>query len=199
MAITTREILARLAGAFRRWQTWGFIAIAVFCAMLAYYFVSGMFASETAPSAGQQQMIMKGIVGQAQKGQDLTWRFFADSTNTSPDGMVTTYFQATATYFLHGKPAYKLTAPKVQVDMRSQNYSADGGVHIWSIARAPSQDFKTDYAQWSQAGQSFSCPNAVRVSYDGVTLVTSRLSANLRTGETQFGKTSITSNGASVE
>lgn len=163
--------------------------------MLGYYFISGMLAPANGPLAGQEQMIMKRIVGQAEKGKDLAWRFSADSTNTSPDGMVTVYYRATATYYLHAHPAYRLTAPQVRVDARSLDYSASGGVHIWSVIQSKPSDFKTDYVEWSQAAQTVSCPSAVHVSYDGVMMVTSRLSANLRTGETQFGKTFISSNG----
>lgn len=185
----------RVGPALRSWRTWGVVAIVAFFAMLAYYFVSGMLAPQSPPNVGQQQMIMRGITGQARKGRDLAWRFSADSTATSPDGMVTTYYRAKATYYLHGKPAYRLIAPQVQVDVRSQDYSASGGVHVWSIKTPSQQDFKTDYITWNQAAQTLTCPGPVHMTYNGVTMITSRLSANLRTGDTQFGKTSVVTKG----
>jgi hypothetical protein len=194
MALSARKLVSDIGPALRRWQTWGIIAVAAFLGMLAYYFVSGMSSPELPPTTAQQLLLMKGITGQAQKGQDLTWRFSAKATNTSPDGMVTTYYQATATYYLHGKPAYRLTAPQVHVDLRSQNYSASNGVHVWSVTKPKEEDFKTNYVQWSQTSQALNCPESVRLTYNGSTMVTSHLSVNLRSGETQFGQTSITSN-----
>jgi len=192
MAIPARDLVARIAPALRRWDTWGIAAAIAFFAFLTYYLVSGLMTPASVAPA-DQQLTMRGIHGQAERAGELGWRFSADSTTASPDGTTATYNGARATYYLAGKPAYRLTAARVLIDLRTLNYTASGGVHVWSVAGKKRQDFKTDDVLWNQVPQLLSCPKPVHVSYGGTILETAHLSINLRTGDTQFGRTTIES------
>jgi|GEM_PF-1605497 len=193
MAVPTRDLKARIAPALRRFSTWGVVAAVVFCALLIYYLVSGLMTPESHATSADQQVIMRGVTGQAERAGELGWRFSADSTDASADGMTTTYHRARATYFLDGKPTYRLTAAQVLIDLRTLNYTASGGVHVWSVAGKHKQDLKTEYVLWNQAPQLLSCPKPVHLTYSGTVLQTAHLSINLRTGDTQLGKTTIDS------
>jgi len=193
MAVASRQMVARIAPALRRWETWVAAAVVLFLGTLAYYMIAGLLTPVAPSQSSQQIMIMRGIKGQAERAGKLGWRFTADSTNASADGSVTTYYRTVATYYDSGKARFRMTAPQVEVDSRSANYTAQGGVHVWSLGRAPGQDFKTLYVVWSQASQLLSCPNEVRLIDRGTTLVTSHMNVNLRTGDTQLGRTTIVS------
>ena len=86
---------------------------------LAYYLISALHMPDSPADLGQPQITMSKVQGQGEHGTQLGWRFVADSSQTSTDGMLTTYRHIhDGTYYLKGKPAYKITADQVVVDLR---------------------------------------------------------------------------------
>ncbi|MBC5805349.1 MAG: hypothetical protein DLM53_02775 [Candidatus Eremiobacter antarcticus] len=197
MAVTARTILksAFLSAVPRRTLLIAALLIAFF-AMWLYYFLSAMLSPDLPATTGQSTVTMKGIKGQGERGTQIGWQFSADSSDVSADGMVTTYHNVRAgTYYLDGKPAYRLTAGTVTLDTRTQNYVATGGVHVHSLQPRAIQDLQTQTLTWNNPLQTLTCPETVRVLYKGYALVTSRLSANFANGSSSLGATSIKSNG----
>jgi hypothetical protein len=175
---------------------WVGAGAAVFLATIVYFLVSALLMPDAPSTFGQPQIQMHHIVGQGERGNQLGWRFAADSSDISTDGSVTTYHHVRrGTYYLKGKPAYMLTANEVTLDMRSQNYTGTGAVHVWSVRPRDISDLKTDHVQWSNPLQILTCTGQVRVKYKGYDMVTSRLQANFLTGDSSLGATSIQSGG----
>ena len=175
----------------RRWQTWLWIALGAGLIYLVYLLISGLLTPEAPLAPAGNNMVMHDIVSQGQHG-DNGWHFEAQSSQISPDGYTTTYQKVrNATYYRHGKPAYRLQAETITVDSRNQNYAANGDVHVWSTDKALPEDLQTDDAYWNQGDQTLSCPTSTRFLYHGATLKTTHLSVNLQTGAAQLGDTGI--------
>lgn len=193
MALETRAIVNYLTEIFRkRPGLWvGIISFALF-GTVAYFLVTALLTPDQPGGFGQPQIQMHQIVGQGQRGNKLGWRFVADSSDISTDGQMTTYHHVRqAAYYLNGKPAYELTADQVSLDLRSQNYTATGKVHVWSVRPHDLSDLRSDYVVWNNPLQMLSCPGEVHVKYKGFDMVTSRLEANLLNGTSSLGATSI--------
>lgn len=193
MAFSARSsVIDRIRPALRRWQTWAWAAGLTVGAYLSYLLISGLLTPETPTAITDTEMVMRGIVSQGGHGKSASWRFIADSSEISPDGYTTTYHNVhDATYYRDGKPTYRLKATLVMVDSRNQNYSASGGVHVWSTARTTPDDLETEEAYWNEAGQLLTCPAATRLVYSGTIMHTSRMTVNMKTGSSQLGDTSI--------
>lgn len=177
-------------GWLRQWQTWGWAALGAASLYVVYLLVSGLLTPAAPTQPGDSTMSMHGIVSEGRHGRTY-WRFTADSSEISADGFTTTYHRVRdATYYRDGKPVYKLTAAQVLVDSRDQNYTASGGVHIWSTD-GDRRDFRTEDAYWNNAAQLLNCTTPTRVVYDGDVLHTSGLSVNLSTGAAEFGNSSL--------
>jgi hypothetical protein len=173
------------------WTIGGLVA-----AVLIYYLVSALLMPDTPADLGQPQITMSNVKGQGERGTQLGWRFVADSSQTSTDGLVTTYRHVReGVYYLKGKPAYRITADEVTVDLRSMNYTGAGSVHVWSVLRRDLSDLRTENLSWNNPMQTLICPTEVRVKYKGYDIVTSHLQANLMTGSSTLGSTSIKGNG----
>ncbi|HLJ83747.1 MAG TPA: hypothetical protein VKT51_06220, partial [Candidatus Eremiobacteraceae bacterium] len=165
-------------------------------AAIAYFLISALLTPDNAGGGNQQQLEMSRIVGQGARGNQVGWRFSADSSDISTDGMVTTYHHVrNATYFLHGAPAFKLTASNLTLDLRTQNYTGYGGVHIWSVRKNDLEDIKTTTVAWNNPLQLLTCPEPVHVRYKGYEMTSARLTWNFLTGESSLGQTSIHANG----
>jgi lipopolysaccharide export system protein LptC len=135
---------------------------------------------------------MNKVQAQGEHGAQLGWRFVADSSETSTDGMMTTYHHVReGVYYIKGKPAYKLTADQVTVDLRSMNYTGSGSVHVWSVLPRDISDLRTDNLSWNNPMQTLVCPSEVRIKYKGYDMTTSHLQADLLTGSSTLGQTSI--------
>lgn len=169
--------------------------VIAFFGMALYYFLSALLSPDI-PATGQSSVTMKGIQGQGERGMQIGWQFSADSSDVSSDGMVTTYHHVRAgTYYLDGKPAYRLTAGEVTLDTRSQNYVATGGVHVHSLQPRAIQELQTQSLTWNNPLQTLTCPETVHVVYKGYALVTSHLIANFASGASSLGATSVKGNG----
>jgi lipopolysaccharide export system protein LptC len=192
MAIEARARMIRtIAAASRRWQSWVWLAGLAGAGYITYLLVSGLMTPAVPTPPASNQMIMHDIRSQGQHGRGA-WKFVADSSAISPDGYTTTYRKVRdATYYRDGKPAYKLTADTVTADTRTQNYSATGGVHVWTVSTAQPDDLRTDDAYCSDAAQTLTCPTPTRFVYNGTTLYTTNMTVNMRTGQTQLGETTI--------
>jgi len=163
-----------------------------FVGVIAYYLVSALLMPDAPASFGEPQITMKKVQGQGERGTQLGWKFVADSSDTSTDGMVTTYHHVReGIYYLKGKPAYKLTADQVTLDLRSMNYTGSGSVHVWSVRPKDLSDLRTENVEWSNPMQTLSCPTEVHVKYKGYDMVSSHLQANLLSGTSNLGSTSI--------
>ena len=188
--------MVKLPAWLRRGSLWIALGTVVFCGFIIYFLVSALLTPDTAGGGNSAQLQMNGIQGQGERGTQLGWRFSADSSDISTDGMVTTYHHVRdATYYLHGEPAYRLTADSVTLDVRSQNYTGYGGVHVWSLRKNDLEDVKTASVSWNNPLQLLSCPGTVHVRYKGYAMVTAHLTANFLTGDSSLGTTSIHSNG----
>jgi len=168
----------------------GFV-IALF-AIAGILLLTAFLTPDMKTTMGQPQIQMHQIVGQGERGTQLGWRFEADSSELSTDGQLTTYHGVRkGTYYLNGKPAYELTANQVTLDMRSENYTASGSVHVWSVRKSDLSDLKTETVLWNNPLQTLTCPSKVRVRYKGYNFATTRLQSNFTTGSTSLGTTSI--------
>lgn len=163
-----------------------------FAGVIVYYLVSALLMPDAPANFGQPQITMKQVQGQGERGTQLGWRFVADSSDTSTDGMLTTYHHVReGVYYLKGKPAYKLTADEVTVDLRSLNYTASGSVHVWSVRPKDLSDLRTENVAWNNPLQTLTCPTEVHVKYKGYDMVSAHLQANLLSGSSTLGSTSI--------
>jgi hypothetical protein len=166
-----------------------------FLGTIVYFLATALLTPDAPAMFGQQQIKMNRVQAQGQRGTQLGWKFAADSSDTSTDGMVTTYHHVRqGVYYLKGKPAYKLTADEVTLDMRTQNYSGTGKVHVWSVRPRDLSDLRTDNLMWNNPLQTLTCPSEVHVKYKGFDLVTSHLQANLLSGLSSLGTTAIHGN-----
>ena len=167
-----------------------------FFGTIIYFLASALLTPDAPSTLEQQQIKMHRVQGQGQRGDQLGWKFIADSSDISTDGMLTTYHHLRqGTYYLKGKPAYQLTADQVTLDMRTQNYTASGAVHVWSVRPRDLSDLRTDNLDWNNPLQTLNCPSTVRVKYKGFDMVTAHLQANLLSGSSSLGSTSIRRNG----
>jgi hypothetical protein len=163
---------------------------------LAYYLISALLMPDNPADLGQPQITMSKVQAQGEHGTQLGWRFVADSSQTSTDGMLTTYRHVRdGTYYLKGTPAYKISADQVVVDLRSMNYTASGSVHVWSVLPRDLSDLRTENLSWNNPLQTLVCPSQVRAKYKGYEMETTRLQANLLSGISSLGSTSIKGNG----
>jgi LPS export ABC transporter protein LptC len=173
------------------WRIAAWVAGASAVGYVIYLLVSGLLTPPLPPAPNGNQMVMRGIESEGRHGKTY-WHFAADSSEISPDGYTTTYHNVhDATYYRDGKATYKMTASVVTVDSRNQNYSASGGVHIWSVLPGRTEDFRTEDAFWNDAAQLLTCSTPTRVVYRGSAMHTSGMTVDLRTGAAQMGITSI--------
>ncbi|MDQ6780078.1 MAG: hypothetical protein M3Z37_02850 [Candidatus Eremiobacteraeota bacterium] len=187
---------ANLARRLRRPGVWMGAGALLFFGAVAYFLISALLTPDIHTSAGQSQLQMNHVVGQGEHGMQVGWRFQADRSEISPDGTVTTYHHVHGgTYYIDGKPAYKITAGSVTLDMRTQNYTGYDGVHIWSVRPHDISDLRTQTLSWNNPLQLLTCPGPVHVKYKGYAMTTAHLTANFLTGDSSLGPTSIHSNG----
>ncbi|HME80558.1 MAG TPA: hypothetical protein VKF82_00630 [Candidatus Eremiobacteraceae bacterium] len=179
---------ALIEAAYRRWPLWAGIAGAAFALTIVGFLVAGLMTPDLVPATGTSKIVINRIAGQGLREGKTSWHFAAERAEFSVDGTVQTYHNATATYYLRGHPMYKITAGEVTVDTRSLNYSADQGVHVWSIGLPENQHFITQALVWNNSTQILNCPGDTDVLYQGVETRTNRLSANLVTGMISTGQ-----------
>ncbi|HET9341566.1 MAG TPA: hypothetical protein VFO25_01455 [Candidatus Eremiobacteraceae bacterium] len=184
-------MIGTLRAALRRPGTWGWVLGGAVVAYLVYLLVAGLLTPEAPSGPGANLITMRGIVSEGQNGKS-GWYFEASNSEVSPDGFTTTYHDVrNATFFREGRPAYRLKAGLVTVDSRNQNYSATGGVHVWSSDQALPDDLQTDDAYWNQASQMLTCPGPTSFLYRGTTMHTTHMTVNLQSGASQLGDTTI--------
>lgn len=182
---------SRLYGALRRVSTWGWILLGAVAAYIIYLLVAGLLTPEAPTTPGENMITMRGIVSEGQNGKS-GWHFEASHSEVSPDGFTTSYHDVrNATFYRDGRPAYRLTASLVSVESRNQNYSATGGVHVWSTDKTLPDDLRTDDVYWNQASELLTCPGSTTFVYHGTTMHTTHMTVNLQTGASVLGDTSI--------
>ncbi len=170
----------------------GWVAALGVLAVVVYFLVTALLTPDAPPSFGQPQITMNKVEAQGQRAGQLGWKFAAESSDTSTDGMVTTYHHVReGVYYIKGKPAYKLTADDVTLDMRTQNYTGSGNVHIWSVRPREISDLRTDNVMWNNPLQMLTCPSDVHIKYKGYDMVSSHLQVNLANGSSTLGTTTI--------
>jgi len=168
------------------------LVLAVLACFAVYFLVTALLMPDAPAIFGQAQIKLHKVEGQGERGTHLGWKFAADSADTSTDGLMTTYHHVRrGVYYLKGKPAYKLTAGEVTLDMRSQSYTGSGNVHVWSVRPRDLSDVRTENIIWNNPAQTLTCPTEVHVKYKGFNMVTSHLQANLVNGTSSLGATSI--------
>jgi hypothetical protein len=177
-----------LEAAQRRWALWFGIAAGAFALTIVGFVVAGLMTPDLVPATSNSKIVINRISGQGLREGKTSWHFAAERAEFSVDGTVQTYHNATATYFLRGRPMYRIRAGEVTVDTRSLNYSADQGVHVWSIGLPENQHFITEALVWNNSTQILNCPGDTDVLYQGVETRTNRLSANLVTGMISTGQ-----------
>jgi LPS export ABC transporter protein LptC len=187
--------LKALAELFARRPTlWVWVVSAAFFGTVVYLLASALLSPDLPANLGQPTIKMNSIEGQGERGNQLGWKFVADSSDISTDGETTTYHHVReGIYYLKGKPAYRLTADSVTLDARSQNYTATGDVHIWSVRPQDVSEVHTQNMSWNNALQMLSCPTQVHVKYKGFDMVSSHLELNLLTGSSTLGATTVRS------
>ncbi|HEY7994959.1 MAG TPA: LPS export ABC transporter periplasmic protein LptC [Candidatus Eremiobacteraceae bacterium] len=184
-------MIGPLRGVFRRPGAWGWILVGAIVAYLLYLLVAGLLTPEAPTAPGSNLITMRGIVSEGQNGKS-GWHFEASRSEVSPDGFTTSYHDVrNATFYREGRPSYRLMAALVSVDSRNQNYSATGGVRVWSTDKALPDDLRTDDAYWNQASQILTCPGPTSFLYRGTTMRTTHMTVNLQSGASQLGDTTI--------
>ena len=168
------------------------LGVALVGCFVVYFLVTALLMPDAPAIFGQPQIKLHQVQGQGERGTQLGWKFAADSADTSTDGQLTTYHHVRqGVYYLNGKPAYKLTANEVTLDMRSQSYTGSGNVHVWSVRPRDLSDVRTENIIWNNPLQTLTCPTEVHVKYKGFDMVTAHLQANLVNGTSSLGTTSI--------
>ena len=182
---TVRDRLQALA---RRWPLWAGIAGGLFSAAILYFLISGLMTPDAVPESKAQAITVTGISGQGLHAGHTSWHFAADRADFSTDGAIQTYHRASATYYLRGRPVYRIMAGQITVDSRSLNYSADQGVHVWSVGLPEKQHFITQALNWNNGTQTLTSPGTTDLLYHGVAVKTNHMSANLVTGMVTLGQ-----------
>ncbi|MBC5823856.1 MAG: LPS export ABC transporter periplasmic protein LptC [Candidatus Eremiobacteraeota bacterium] len=181
-----------MRASLQKWRSLAAAAGICVLGLLAYVLISGLLAPDLPATPVQNQITMRGVVGQGQSGGRVGWKFSADSSDVSPDGSLLTYHRVRATYYRGTRPVYVLTASQLVLDMRNQNYTASGGVRVRTASPdAKLQSLATDEVLWSNAVATLTCPATVEMRYGGSGLQTSRLAVNFNSGQTTFGKTAL--------
>jgi hypothetical protein len=172
----------------RRWRLMAGIAGAAFGLSILYFLITGLMTPDLVPASKLQAISVTGISGQGLREGHTSWRFSAQRADFSVDGAVQTYHNATATYYLRGKPTYKIIAGEITVDSRSFNYSADKGVHVWSMGLPEKQHFISQALNWNNGTQTLTSPGTTDLLYHGIAIKTNHMSANLITGMVTLGQ-----------
>jgi hypothetical protein len=157
-----------------------------------YLFISAILAPPLPPVIGGNSVVMRRLHVIGQHGPKLGWSFSADSSDTSLDGAFTTYRNVRdGTYYEHDKPAYHISAQTITLDTRTQNYTANGTVHIWAVTGDQPRDIKADELSWNQSLQTLSCPSNMTAHYKTSTYNGSDLLINFRDGTIHTGQTAV--------
>lgn len=184
----TRLLMELLQAAHKRWPLWTAAAGATFGATIVFFIAAGLMTPDLVPATKNAKIVISGISGQGLREGHTSWRFASKSSEFSIDGAVQTYQLATATYYLRGRPTYRIVAGEVTVDARTLNYSADKGVHVWSVGLPEKQHFISQALVWNNAAQTLTSPGDTDLLYHGVAIHTTHLSANLVTGTVTTGQ-----------
>jgi lipopolysaccharide export system protein LptC len=192
MAVAARLMKTITEFITRRPVLVAWLGVALVGCFIVYFLVTALLMPDAPAIFGQPQIKLHQVQGQGERGTQLGWTFAADSADTSTDGQLTTYHHVRqGVYYLKGKPAYKLTANEVTLDMRSQSYTGSGNVHVWSVRPRDLSDVRTENIIWNNPLQTLTCPTEVHVKYKGFDMVTAHLQANLVNGTSSLGTTSI--------
>lgn len=172
----------------QRWPVWIGILGGAYGLAILYYLIAGLLTPDLVPRTGDSKVVITGISGQGLREGHTSWRFAAARSDFSVDGTQQAYHSATATYYLRGKPTYKIVAGLVTLDTRTLDYIASDGVRVWSIGLPDKQHFITDSLHWNNATQTLVCPGYTDVMYHGLAIKTDHLSANLVSGLVTLGR-----------
>lgn len=172
----------------RRWPLITGVVFGAFGLAVIYLLISGLMTPDLVPATKMQAISVTGISGQGLRAGRTSWRFSAARADFSVDGAIQTYHNASATYYLRGKPTYKIVAGEITVDSRSLNYSADQGVHVWSMGLPEKQHFISQTLNWNNGTQTLTSPGTTDLLYHGIAVKTNHMSANLITGMVTLGQ-----------
>jgi len=179
----------RFEALVRRWRLWAGIAGGLFFLTILYFLITGLMIPDAVPQTPSVQgILVTGISGQGLRAGRTSWRFAAQRADFSTDGAIQTYHHASATYYLRGRPTYRILAGEITVDSRSLNYSADQGVHVWSVGLPEKQHFISQALNWNNGTQTLTSPGTTDLLYHGVAIKTNHMSANLVTGMVTTGQ-----------
>jgi len=179
---------AFLEYAAKRWSLWLGTVGAVVGVSIVVLLIAGLMTPDLVPATTDAKIVINGISGQGEHDGKTSWLFGADTAEFSTDGAVQTYHNATATYYLRGRPMYRIIAGEITVDTRSLNYSADKGVRVWSVGLPQPQHFYTQSLVWNNGTQMLNCPGDTDVLYQGIQTKTNHMTANLVTGMITTGQ-----------
>lgn len=185
-----------LAALRRRWPLITGVALGAFGLSILYLLITGLTTPDLVPATHDAKIVVTGISGQGLREGHTSWRFSAKKSEFSIDGATQTYHDAAATYYLRGKPTYKIIATEVTLDSRTGNYTADKGVRVWSVGLPEKQHFWTQALLWNNGTQTLVCPGDTDLLYHGLAIKTNHLSANLLTGMVTFGHSTAKVEGA---
>jgi hypothetical protein len=164
------------------------IAGGAFALTIVGFLIAGLMTPDLVPATSNAKIVVNNITGQGLHDGRTSWRFASSRSEFSVDGAIQTYHNANATYYLRGKPTYRIIAGEVTLDTRSLNYAADKGVHVWSIGLPEKQHFVTQSLVWNNNSQLLNCPGDTDLLYHGVAIHTTHLAANLQTGMITTGE-----------
>ena len=194
----SKTLRVRFEDVVRRWRLWAGVAGGLFFLTILYFLISGLLIPDAVPEAPRSQgILVTGISGQGLRAGHTSWRFAAQRADFSTDGAIQTYHHASATYYLRGKPTYRILAGEITVDSRSLNYSADQGVHVWSVGLPEKQHFISQALNLNNCTQTLTSPGTTDLLYHGIAIKTNHMSANLITGMVTLGQSiaNVNSNG----
>jgi hypothetical protein len=174
------------------WHYWVAGAVVFFVGGYLYLFISAILAPPLPPVTNANTVIMRALHVVGEHGSNLGWTFSAASSETSVDGGFTTYHNVRdGTYFEHGKPAYHISADQIVLDTRSQNYSANGNVHIWAVTGEQPRDIRSESMQWNQPMQTLSFASRVTVLDVGSRFIGDDVYMNFRDGSIHAGESAV--------
>lgn len=124
--------------------------------------------------------------GRRMKGP--SWSFDYQTVQTSPDGSFADIDDVRhGILYRAGKPFLGVTATHVSVNTVTNDFTATGAIHIWSLDPAHRRTLDTDHAVWTNASEKLLLDHPVTLDDDGASVVVKTVSINFRTGVSRAG------------
>ncbi len=140
------------------------------------------------PAPGAKPVLIEHGLAQGRRITGPSWTFDYDTVQTTPDGSLSEVNGVhDGILFRKGKPFVKLSAQHLAVNTVTNDFSANGPIHLLILDPKHHRTLDTDAAIWTNVSQTLTLSHPVTIDDDGAKVVVKSVTIDFQKGTSRAG------------